>query len=182
MRRSVSLMLAFPNTPGFGPAMSIHRICLITMLFVLLVAHTASVAEESSGQSLTGYVPRLSDLMVVIQIRHSKLFYAVKRGNWPLADFELEQLTATLKEAGRYYPKTIPASDLTGAVETKRAVGEAIKAKDEAKFDRSFAQMTAECNHCHEAADRAFIFIRRPSYPSTFSNQLFGPPPSERQK
>jgi len=175
-------MLAFPNTPGFGPAMSIHRICLITMLFVLLVAHTASVAEESSGQSLTGYVPRLSDLMVVIQIRHSKLFYAVKRGNWPLADFELEQLTSTLKEAGRYYPKTVPASDLTGAAEIKSAVGEAIKAKDETKFDRSFAQMTAECNRCHEAADRAFIFIRRPAFPSTFSNQLFGPRPSERRK
>jgi len=39
--------------------------------------------------------------MVVIQIRHSKLFYAVKRGNWPLADFELEQLNSTLKEAAR---------------------------------------------------------------------------------
>ena len=152
------------------------------MLVVLLIGSAISVAQENSGQRLTGYVPRLSDLMVVIQIRHSKLFYAVKRGNWPLADFELEQLTSTLKEAGRYYPKTVPASDLTGAAEIKSAVGEAINAKDEAKFDRSFAQMTAECNHCHEAADRAFIFIRRPAFPSTFSNQLFGPRPSERQK
>jgi hypothetical protein len=178
-------MLAFPNTPGslnFGPAMSIHRICLITMLFVLLVAHTASVAEESSGQSLTGYVPRLSDLMVVIQIRHAKLFYAFKRGNWPLADFELEQLTATLKEAGRYYPKTVPGSDLTNAAQIKNAIGEAIRAKDEQKFDQSFAQMTAECNRCHEAADRPFILVRRPSYPSIFSNQLYGLPPTEQQK
>jgi hypothetical protein len=95
-----------------------------------------------------------------------------------LADFELEQLTSTLKEAQRYYPKTVPASDLTGAGEIKDAVGEAIKAKDEAKFDRSFAQMTAGCNRCHEAADRAFIVIRRPAFPSTFSNQMYGPRPS----
>ena len=59
-------------------------ICLSTMLVVLLVVGTVQAAEENSGQNVTGYVPRLSDLMVVIQIRHSKLFYAVKRGNWPL--------------------------------------------------------------------------------------------------
>ena len=53
------------------------------MVMVLLVADTMSVPQENSGQSATSYVPRLSDLMVVIQVRHSKLFYAVKRGNWP---------------------------------------------------------------------------------------------------
>jgi hypothetical protein len=151
---------------------------LAIVLVVLPVGPIASIAEEN----IVGYVPRLSDLMVVVQIRHSKLFYAVKRGNWPLADFELEQLTSTLKEAGRYYPKTVPESDLTSAVEIKNAVGEAIKSKDGAKFDRAFAQMTAECNRCHEAADRAFIFIRKPAYPSAFSNQLYGPRPSEREK
>jgi hypothetical protein len=167
---------------NFGGAMRALINFLRIMLVVLLVGSSLSVAQENSGQQVTGYVPRLSDLMVVIQIRHSKLFYAVKRGNWPLADFELEKLTSTLKEAGRYYPKTVPSSDLTGATEIKNAVAEAIKAKDEAKFDRSFAQMTAECNRCHEAADRAFIFIRRPAFPSTFSNQLYGPRPTEQQK
>jgi len=153
------------------------------MLVTLFVGHTVSAAEESSEQQrVTGYVPRLSDLMVVIQIRHSKLFYAVKRGNWPLADFELEQLNSTLKEAARYYPKTIPASDLTGTDKIKSVINEAIKSKDETKFDQSFVQLTAECNRCHEAADRAFIFIRRPSFPSAFSNQLYGPRPSESQK
>ena len=78
------------------------------MLVVLLFAKTVSAAEENAGQRPPGYVPRLSDLMVVIQIRHAKLFYAVRRGNWPLADFELEQLISTLSEAGRYYPRTTP--------------------------------------------------------------------------
>jgi len=152
------------------------------MLLLLLVAHKVSAAEENSGQSVTGYVPRLSDLMVVIQIRHSKLFYAVKRGNWPLAEFELEQLNSTLKEAARFYPKTLPVSELTDEDKIKGLIGESIKAKDEAKFDQAFAQLTAECNSCHEAGDRAFIFIRRPAFPSTFSNQVYGPRPSERKK
>jgi hypothetical protein len=152
------------------------------MLVVLLVVGTVQAAEENSAQNVTGYVPRLSDLMVVIQIRHSKLFYAVKRGNWPLAEFELEQLNSTLKETARFYPKTIPASDLTATDKIKDVINESIKAKDETKFDQSFARLTSECNRCHEAADRAFIFIRRPAFPSTFSNQLYGPRPTGGQK
>jgi hypothetical protein len=81
------------------------KIFFCSMLLALLVVRTVSVAQENSGQSATSYVPRLSDLMIVIQVRHSKLFYAVKRGNWPLAAFVLEQLNSTLKEAARFYPK-----------------------------------------------------------------------------
>jgi hypothetical protein len=42
-------------------------------------------------------------------------------------------------------------------------LGEAIKAKDDVKFDKAFGQMTTACNSCHEAADRAFILIRAPT-------------------
>ena len=149
------------------------RTCLISVLAVLLAAYTASIAEENSGQRAASYVPRLSDLMVVIQIRHAKLFYAVKARNWPLADYELEQLVGTLTEAGRYYPNTAPP--MTLAKEVKSSLSEAIKAKNEAKFDQAFDEMNAGCNRCHGAADRAFIVIRRPSYPSAFSNQQYAP-------
>jgi hypothetical protein len=156
------------------------RTCLISILAALLAAHTASIAEENSGQRVTSYVPRLSDLMVVIQIRHAKLFYAAKARSWPLADYELEQLVGSLMEAGRYYPSTTPP--MTLAREIKSSLSEAIKAKNEAKFDQAFDEMTTGCNRCHGAADRAFIVIRRPSYPSAFSNQQYSPRPSERQK
>lgn len=156
------------------------RTCLIVILAVLLAAHTASMAEEKSEQHVGSYVPRLSDLMVVIQIRHSKLFYAAKARNWPLANFEFEQLASTLREEDRYYPKTVPT--MTLVEEISSSLSEAIKANDEAKFDRAFDEMTAGCNRCHAAAGQGFIFIRRPSYPSAFSNQQYSPRPSERQK
>ena len=159
--------------------MRTFRTCLINLLAVLLAAYTASIAEENSGQRAASYVPRLSDLMVVIQIRHAKLFYAVKARNWPLADYELEQLVGSLVEAGRYYPNTAPP--MTLAEEIRSSLSEAIKAKNEAKFDQAFDEMSAGCNRCHGAADRAFIVIRRPSYPSAFSNQQYGPRPSERR-
>ena len=154
------------------------RRCLISMLAVLAAANTASIAQENSGQRAS-YVPRLSDLMVVIQIRHAKLFYAVKARNWPLADYELEQLVGSLTEAGRYYLRTAPPMTLAEAV--RSSLDEAIKAKNERKFDQAFDEMNAGCNRCHGAAGRAYIVIRRPSYPSAFSNQQYSPRPSERQ-
>jgi hypothetical protein len=54
-------------------------------------------------------------------------------------------------------------------------IGEALKAKNEAKFNQAFTQLTTECNACHRAAGRAFIYIRRPTFPSPFSNQVFAP-------
>ena len=160
--------------------MRTHRTWLIAALVLLLVVNNASVAEEKSDQHVSGYVPRLSDLMVVIQIRHSKLFYAVKAKNWPLADFELEQLISSLTEAERYFPRTLPPMTRSGEISSP--LSEAMKEKNEDKFDRAFDQMSAGCNRCHAAEDRAFITIRRPSYPSAFSNQQYSPRPSQRRK
>ena len=39
----------------------------------------------------------------------------------------------------------------------------AIKARDTAKFTASYDKLTAACNTCHEAANRAFIVIQRPT-------------------
>jgi hypothetical protein len=143
------------------------------MLMILLLSNS-SVAEDRLPQGAVNYVPSLGDMMAAIQLRHAKVFYAVKLKNWPLGDYELGQLNAILKEAARLYPN-MPASDMTSTDKLTALVGESIKAKDQAKFDRSFAQMTVECNSCHEAAGRAFIYIRRPSFPSPYSNQVFAP-------
>jgi hypothetical protein len=110
------------------------------MLVMLLVGNTVSVAQDNSGR-VTSYVPRLSDLMVVIQIRHAKLFYAAKAKNWPLANFQKEQLVSTLIESQRYYPRTLPP--MTIAEEISNSLSAAINAKDEVKFDRAFDEMSA---------------------------------------
>ncbi len=160
--------------------MRVLKIFLSVVMVALLLGHTASVAQEKPAQSAGSYVPRLSDIMVVIQIRHSKLFYAVKAKNWPLANFEYEQLVSSLREAERYYPRTIPP--MTSVDELARSLSEALKAEDGMKFDRAFDEMSAGCNRCHVDGDRAYIVIRRPSYPSAFSNQQYSPRPPERQK
>jgi hypothetical protein len=160
--------------------MRVLKILSSVILVVLLVADSVSLAQEKSSQSATSYVPRLSDIMIVIQIRHSKLFYAVKAKNWPLASFEYEQLVSSLREAERHYPRTIPP--MTQVDEIASSLSKAIEAKNEAQFDQAYDELSAGCNRCHMAGDRAFIVIRRPSYPSAFSNEQYSPRPSGRQK
>jgi hypothetical protein len=143
------------------------------MLVVLLVSDV-SVAEDKSSQGAVSYMPSLGDMMAVIQLRHSKLWYAARVKNWPLADYESEQINANLREATRFYTKT-PALDVAGTDKPAALIGEAISAKDGVKFDMAFGQMTAACNSCHEAAGRAFIFVRVPTRFSPYSNQMFAP-------
>jgi hypothetical protein len=145
------------------------------MLALLSISNVSVVAQDRLPPPSVSYVPRLGDMMTVIQLRHSKLWYAAQLKNWSLAEYELEQLKAGLKEVTRFYPDT-SAPNMANADRSMALVSEAIKTKDFATFGKSFAEMTAECNGCHEAAGRAFIQVRSsaPS-PSPFSNQVFEP-------
>jgi hypothetical protein len=113
-------------------------------------------------------------MMAAIQLRHAKIWYAAKLKNWDLADYELRQLEANLNQALHLYPSK-PASDADASYKAVVLISEFLKAKDDAKFMQAFAQMTTACNSCHEATERSFIVVRRPVFPSPFSNQRFAP-------
>jgi len=57
------------------------------------MAPAATVAQhehEEARPAVTGaYAPRLSELMILQQIRHSKLWFAVAANNWELAEHGL---------------------------------------------------------------------------------------------
>jgi hypothetical protein len=150
------------------------------MLAVLLLPINVSMAQEKSSQSAVSYTPGLGDMMAVLQLRHSKLWYSAKVRNWDLAEYELGQLNANLKEAARFYAK-MPGWDLTDTDKSAALVAEAIKARSAGKFDVAFGQMTAACNTCHETTNRAFILVRTPSRFSPFSNQVFSPREKDRR-
>ena len=67
------------------------------LLALLLVSEGPVLAQENSPPSKGSYIPSLGDMMVAIQLKHSKLWYAVKFNNWPLADCELGQLSTSQK-------------------------------------------------------------------------------------
>jgi hypothetical protein len=56
---------------------------------------------------------------------------------------------------------------------------EAIAAKNSAKFEAGFADLTAACNACHHGAQIGFVTIQTPtSLP--FSDQKFLPPQNSK--
>lgn len=113
----------------------------------------------------------LGDIMILVQLRHAKLWYAAKLGNWRLAAYEAERLSATLQRATRFRPD-LPFADCNQV----DLVADAIAATDEPSFDSAFRDMTDWCNSCHQAADVEFIAIRVPTRTSPYSNQVFGTP------
>jgi hypothetical protein len=119
------------------------------------------------------YVPSLGDIMGATQLRHFKLSYAGKLGNWELASYELGQIEDSLINAARLY-QNIPIEKIDTVWQPLKALSDAIKVKDGARFAGAFADLTAACNGCHEAAHVGFIRIQVPTA-SPFSNQSFMP-------
>jgi hypothetical protein len=142
---------------------------------LLLVAFGA--CGEPAAPPVT-YSPGLADIMIATQIRHAKLWLAGEARNWALADYEIDELKEGLEDVVQYFPvyKDMPVGTMVEAtiMSPIEEVEKAIKARDPAKFVDTFDQLTAACNNCHQAANRAFIVIQRPSS-STYPNQSFAP-------
>lgn len=124
--------------------------------------------------------PPLGDLMLLTQLRHFKLWYAQRVGNWPLADYELKQFTATIDRIVRLYPATSSIAQANLIREQTEpamaALRQAISDRDNSRFEAAFVQITNACNQCHQRAGVGFITVQVPTH-SPFGNQNFGPAP-----
>jgi hypothetical protein len=151
------------------------------LVAVALTWLTGSSAALAQAQALPpGYDPGgLGDYMnIFIQPRHAKLGLAGRERNWPLANYAFKELHQSLNNTAKAIPKfrTLSVPDMFDALlgEPRKAIEEAIKARDGAKFDAAYAQLTAGCNACHTAANLPFIVIKAPEQ-SNFPNQDFLP-------
>ena len=98
--------------------------------------------------------------------------------NWELADYELTELKEVFSDVQDLVPRyqNIPVGDMIDAIITGTIsdLDGAIATRDFSKFSAAFDNLTTACNSCHQAANRAYIAIRRPTQ-SNFSNQDFAP-------
>jgi hypothetical protein len=131
------------------------------------------------------YVPGLGEIMTFNQMRHTKLWFAGQAENWPLAAYELDELREGFDDAARFHPtqkgSPLPIKDLVPKMVTEplHQLDLAIQAKDKARFDDAFDELTRACNSCHQAANFGFNVVRRPTA-NPFTNQVFTPAgPSE---
>src|ERR1700758_1770097 len=125
----------------------------LVIILALAMSFPVAAAEKQSEQSLgrqqQTYTPSLAVVMGLIQVSHFKLWLAGNLRNWPLAEYELTQMKATLQDAKALFPD-LPGADTSAIAKSADEFVEAIRAKDAAKFAAAFQRFTAECNGCHE--------------------------------
>ena len=125
------------------------------------------------------YLPTVSDLMVgTIQPRHIRLWIAGHSGNWAFSAYELGNLKGAFNRVGRAQPLVDGNSfaDMNAAVTQQPfdQLAQAIKLKDIGRFEQSYADLTAACNSCHQALNRAAVVIKVPQGASV-ADQDFTP-------
>lgn len=157
---------------GFMKHISMIALSIAAALVPAFAQDTVPYAYRPPGPGDT-YVPTLGDIMDAKQLRHFKLWSAGKFRNWELAGYELGQLEDSLINAARLY-QNIPVEKINMIQQPLIALSGAIKAKDGVRFASAFANLTAACNACHEAAHVGFITIQVPTA-SPLSNQSFEP-------
>ncbi len=150
----------------------------LSMIFVSVMAATG----PAFGEDVPFAEPRvksdssmasLSDVMEATQLRHIKLWYAIKAKNWKLSNYELGKLADTFDRAAALY-QNIPLELIENVMKPTAAMREAISAKNSGKFEKSFAELTNACNACHRAARVGFIVVQTPPS-SPLNNQKYSP-------
>jgi hypothetical protein len=137
-----------------------------------------AVASAACSREANAYAPGLGEIMTFTQLRHQKLWLAGDAANWPLAEYELDELEEGFQSAIEFHPtdkstpvpiaQALPAQ--TG--ESMAALRAAIGKQDKAAFARAFDGLTAACNNCHVLTNHAFNVVVRPAA-SSFPNQDF---------
>jgi hypothetical protein len=146
---------------------------------IAAAAMTGAAVWPSLAAAQQPHPAAVGDLMTaVVQPRHIKLGLAGNEQNWPYAAYELDQLRETFKDLAEILPKyrdlSIPDMITSTVKEPLAVLDRVIQAKDRNQFTAAYQQLTASCNVCHQAYDRAVIVIQVPTV-SSFPDQDFRP-------
>ena len=147
-----------------------------TLLAAVVLPACAPPAEdpetrlmELREELVERFTPGLHTLMVDLGIRHASLWFAGEAGNWPLADYmihELEELVEEIEELHPVYREVEVAALLREMTHPAvESVEEAVEDEDGVAFADAYDRLTAACNACHVASDRAALVIQRPTAP-----------------
>ncbi len=140
-------------------------------LFTAGTAFAQDTAKPAADAATPPDAPGLGEIMTLQQLRHIKLWFAGHGGNWPLADYELDELGEGFDDVGKVVGADLIDKQVGAAM---KALEKAVEDKNRAAFDTAFDQLSAGCNSCHRSLERQFIVIQRPtSLP--YSNQNFAP-------
>src|SRR5215469_10279180 len=107
----------------------------VLALSLVLPTRGAEPAKET-------YASGLGEIMSLQQMRHLKLWFAAAAKNWPLADYELDELKEGFDDIVKFFPTKddMPIGQMAGstAVPVLPELKSAIDARDGKKFAAAF--------------------------------------------
>ena len=131
---------------------------------------------EAEVRALRDSAPQQSYVMLGVADQFANLWYATEQGNWPLAEFFLEETGEGIEWAVKIEPihrdpqgrdidlAAIFQSLQAGIVPELKA---SIAARDRARFGAAYRNMLQGCYGCHTAIGKAFLRPKIPSEPAT---------------
>ena len=149
-----------------------------SLLAWLSVAAACARPGGGAAPAEEAYAPGLGEIMAATQMRHLKLWFAGRAGNWRLASYEVDELEEGFADAVRFHPEhkqsPRPLTELVpeftaGPVAALRA---AIGRESPAEFAAAYDELTEGCNGCHGATEFSFNVVARPTS-NPYANQRF---------
>ena len=115
---------------------------------------------------------------LIVQPRHTKLWFAGHEGNWVLAEYEIKELRSALANVAKARPvfreRSVAESVDMFMGGPFRSIDEAIHDHDATKFAQAYATVNAGCNACHTALNQPQVVIKVPEQPA-YPDQDFRP-------
>ena len=106
----------------------------LAAIIALAMSFPVGAAEQQPEQSLGSqqqtYTPSLAVVMGLIQVSHFKLWLAGNLRNWPLAEYQLSQMRATLHDCRVLFPN-VAAADTSAISRSAEEFHDAIRTNTE---------------------------------------------------
>ena len=160
------------------PSMRNHSFIRLVILLVLTISIQQKTLAQAPPKDKDHYLPGFSEMMAGLQLRHAKLWFAGQNENWPLAEFEVDEIVEGLNDIvvlrPKYKGKSIVEGLTSMVADPLQQLNTAVTEKDRLQFERAFDSLSQACNACHTQQGIAFIKIQRPTSPP-LTNQQYTP-------
>ncbi len=116
--------------------------------------------------------PELGQQMLMLELRHDRLWWAGEAGNWNLAYYMAGEMSEAIQgivetngDAAELQPQKL--SEVMPAMLNAplKNLMDAIGTHDKAKFAKAYDDLSAACTGCHRVAGNPMLIIGRPKTP-----------------
>ena len=147
-------------------------------------AHAQATAPDATAEiaalkveieQIKGKLPGQAHAMIDVAYHFTNLWFAGQRGNWPLAQFNFNEVRSHLRWAVRIIPvrkdsagREIQLADILQAVENTplKQLETSIQAKDHTKFVSAYEATLQGCYACHKATEKDYLQLKIPDHPA----------------